>query len=346
MSFVAPSESPFCKNVLVGVGGSERSFIALLYAVSLARAGRGTLEAVIVEEQRFSNSMSMAPGPMLQHLIDVSESLARQWGGDVARRVRRVASERGMPVKVTRVQGRVTDGILNAAQRASVVVLGKRGHQPEAGDLLGPNTELIVRGTHKPVLLTPDHHVKPKRILLTYAGKALGPLLLATGAAMAGLFKAPLEVFTVGDQSAQLARIQEQARLELSKINPNAGSVSFRSEAGDPATTIAHQTAIDTLLVMGAYGHSRLYRMTLGSVTEQVIRESNGPVLLTGKHVAASSTLPQHEYGTSRIAPHVVRPPDASPSREEGAEGPRAGVPQASLEPLRDRGVQDVGVNP
>ncbi|UCF34622.1 MAG: universal stress protein, partial [Phycisphaerales bacterium] len=251
---MASSESPFCQNVLVGVSGSERSFIALLYAVSLARAGRGTLEAVIVEEQRFSNSMSVAPGPMLQHLIDVSESFARQWAGDVARRVRRVASERGMPVKVTRVQGRVTDGILNAAQQASVVVLGKRGHQAETGDLLGPNTELIVRGTHKPVLLTPDHHVKPKRILLAYAGKSLGPLLLATGVAMAGLFKTPLEVFTVDDQPARLARIQEQARLELSNINPNAGSVSFHSDSGDPASAIAHQTAIDTLLVMGAYG--------------------------------------------------------------------------------------------
>jgi nucleotide-binding universal stress UspA family protein len=327
------------------VGGSERSFIALLYAVSLARAGRGTLEAVIVEEQRFANSMSLAPGPMLQHLIDVSESFARQWAGDVARRVRRVASERGMPVKITKVQGRVIDSILNAAQRASVVVLGKRGHQPEAGELLGPNTELVVRGTHKPVLLTPDHHVKPKRILLAYAGKGLGPLLLATGAAMAVLFKAPLEVLTVDDQPARLARIQEQARFELANINPNAGSISFRTDAGDPATAIAHQTTIDTLLVMGAYGHSRLYRMTLGSVTEQVIRQANGPVLLTGKHVAASSAAEQHEHGVSALAPHVNRSPDGSYPCEEDIDGPRADLPQGSRKSLRDRDTQDVGVN-
>jgi nucleotide-binding universal stress UspA family protein len=342
---VAPSESPFCQNVLVGVGGSERSFTALLYAVSLARAGRGTLEAVIIEEQRFSNSMSVATALTLQQLIDVSESLARQWAGDVARRVRRVASERGMPVKVTRIQGRVTDGILNAAQRASVVVLGKRGHQAETGNLLGPNTELIVRGTHKPVLLTPDHHVKPKRILLAYAGKVLGPLLLATGVAMAGLFKAPLEILTVADQPARLGRLQEQARLELSNINPNAGSISFHSDSGDPATAIARQTGIETLLVMGAYGHSRLYRMTLGSVTEQVIRQAKGPVLLTGKHVAASSAHNQHEDGASAVAPHVTRPPAGPYPCEEDVNGPRAGVPQASQRPFRDSGMQDVGVN-
>ena len=37
---------------------------------------------------------------------------------------------------------------------------------------------------------------------------------------------------------------------------------------------------------MGAYGHSRLYRAVLGSVTEQVVHLVPVPVLITGRRGA------------------------------------------------------------
>jgi len=51
----------------------------------------------------------------------------------------------------------------------------------------------------------------------------------------------------------------------------------------EPAAAILRRAAPDTLVVMGAYGHSRLYRMVLGSTTEQVIHACGGPLLLSRK---------------------------------------------------------------
>jgi len=59
--------------------------------------------------------------------------------------------------------------------------------------------------------------------------------------------------------------------------------VTFSVETGDPATAIIKHCADDTLVVMGAYGHSRLYHMVLGSVAEQVMRFASGPALLSAK---------------------------------------------------------------
>jgi nucleotide-binding universal stress UspA family protein len=62
-------------------------------------------------------------------------------------------------------------------------------------------------------------------------------------------------------------------------------SVSFASVDGDPVRVLVQHAEPDTLLVMGAYGHSRLYHVTLGSITERVIRDAHGPVLLASKGV-------------------------------------------------------------
>jgi nucleotide-binding universal stress UspA family protein len=68
--------------------------------------------------------------------------------------------------------------------------------------------------------------------------------------------------------------------------------VTTRLERGDPAATImriAREEAHD-LVVMGSHGHSRIHRALLGSVSEQVLRNSPVPVLLmrAGEQVATA----------------------------------------------------------
>jgi nucleotide-binding universal stress UspA family protein len=47
-------------------------------------------------------------------------------------------------------------------------------------------------------------------------------------------------------------------------------------------TVLAQVAALDAdLLVMGAYGHSRLREMILGGVTRDVLRNMNVPVLMS-----------------------------------------------------------------
>ena len=68
-----------------------------------------------------------------------------------------------------------------------------------------------------------------------------------------------------------------KARLEQAGFNPEA-----RIEAGEAETVIANQVArldID-LLVMGAYGHSRIRQLIVGSTTTALLQSCTIPVLL------------------------------------------------------------------
>jgi len=58
--------------------------------------------------------------------------------------------------------------------------------------------------------------------------------------------------------------------------------VAIRREAGDPAEVIAERVrdAEFDLLVMGAYGHSRIRTLIIGSTTTALIRSCKVPVLL------------------------------------------------------------------
>ncbi|MBN2562268.1 MAG: universal stress protein [Phycisphaerae bacterium] len=274
------SRAGLLDHILVGVGGSERSFVALRYAIDLAKVGQGDLDVIVVEEAAFNMAMALSHGDGLRRLFEGAEDLARRAADELEYDIRRVVNEEDVGTRITRRQGRVTECIVEAAQPVSIIVLGKRGCRAAHGDLLGSNTELIVRRTHKPVLLTPEVHWRPKVVLVAYAGKDLCPKVLATGATVAQNLRLPMHVITVAHDTGRCSAIQDQAREELAGWT---GSLCFVQDKGHPAKAIVGHTTNETLLVMGAYGHSRLYHLTLGSVTEQVMRDAPGLVLLSAK---------------------------------------------------------------
>lgn len=120
---------------------------------------------------------------------------------------------------------------------------------------------------------------------MAFGGKDLGGLALDTGREVARALRVPLEVLTVAAELEVASATQERAKARLSGVE---SQITLSAETGDTATEIIARSAVDTLVVMGAYGHSRLYHMMLGSVTEQVIRFAQGPALLSAKQVTPS----------------------------------------------------------
>ena len=212
--------------------------------------------------------------------MEDAERLAAIAGDRVERQIQQLARETGLTVAVQRDQGRVADCMVDASGRASLLVLGKFGHRHDHGGLLGTNSELIIRRAHKPVLLTPERFVWPRRVLIAYGGKALGDEVLQTGITCSQALGLPLQVITVERDAARRSSLWEKAKDQFAEA---AATATFEHDEGDPSSAIVRRTANDTLLVMGAYGRSKLYRMILGSVTTEVMRAAHGLVLLTAK---------------------------------------------------------------
>lgn len=156
------------------------------------------------------------------------------------------------------------------------------GHRGEAGDssgrLLGSHLASVIRTLHRPILVCPEHFQAPRNLLLAFDGSPgcrQGVELLAASPLCRGL---PVHVLMVGSDSDEARSQLQWAEQQLQGDHP----VHLALRAGEVAATLhayQHEQAID-LLVMGAYGHSRLHQFLVGSTTTQLLRASSGPVLI------------------------------------------------------------------
>ena len=267
-------------RMLVATGGSEPSLSALRFALHLARDASSRVEALIVEDVYLPPGAMFAHGESLAQLMRQAEGLAAYAWNETEHQIKRIANEHGVSIAVRRESGRVADVLIGASQTASLILLGRRGCRPGASGRLGPNAELVVRRTHKPVLLAPLKFRAPQKVLVAYGGKDMGAIALEMGIVIADTLQLPLSILTVERDEQRREEIQQRAKQHQPKLGTCA---SFEHDKGERAAAILRRAAPDTLVVMGAYGHSRLYRMVLGSTTEQVIHACGGPLLLSRK---------------------------------------------------------------
>lgn len=277
----ASQPEALCDQIVVGVGGSERSMTALEYGLLLARAANSQAEAIIVNEIHVSLAMTLAHGDTLERLMTQAEAIAERETKRIADRIREMAHRCGTQVAVSTEQGYVVDALTDASARATLAVIGKRGLQSDQDEgLMGPNAELFVKRTNKPVLLTPSRFEQLERVVVAFGAKAPGSTNLRSGAALAQYLQIPLCVVTVQPDDTRACAVRELAEQELDKIGATA---DYEMHVGDPASGLLAYSTPNAIIVVGPSGRSRLSRFILGNVTEEVMREAQGPVLITAK---------------------------------------------------------------
>jgi nucleotide-binding universal stress UspA family protein len=178
--------------------------------------------------------------------------------------------------------GFLVDSLDPLEAEADVIVLGKRGEAAEfASGHLGANVDRIVRSSRKPCLVTPGQFTPIERLLLAYDGsKSCQKLLefLVTSPAFHGL---ELHILTVAKTADDEDAI---AHLKVAEMQAQAAGFSPIGQVipGNPEQVIANyvESHAINLLLMGAYGHSRIRHLVIGSTTIQLLRSSHIPVLL------------------------------------------------------------------
>jgi nucleotide-binding universal stress UspA family protein len=156
-----------------------------------------------------------------------------------------------------------------------LLVLGKGSH----GDALGVHIEPTIRALHRPILLTDKPLVSPKRFLLAFDGSATSRKALQMVADSPLLKGAACSLVMVGPSTFDTRKELESAEQQLAE----AGfEVNAELLAGEVDEVILEQLATQQadLLVMGAYGHSRIRQLLVGSTTSTLVRRSNTPLLL------------------------------------------------------------------
>ncbi len=163
-----------------------------------------------------------------------------------------------------------------------LVVLGKRGEAAEfASGHLGANLERIVRSSHKPCLVTSRQFKPIERVLVAYDGSPSSQKILqfiADSSIFAGL---ELHIVTVAKSVAEEVAIarMESAKQWLQQAGFEAVCSVIEGHSEKAIANYVTEQDI-SLLLMGAYGHSRIRHLVIGSTTAQMLRSSHIPVLL------------------------------------------------------------------
>lgn len=188
--------------------------------------------------------------------------------------------ERGaVDVRTVHRHGGIIETILEREEGARVVIIGKRGDSHEfAQGHIGSNIERVVRASTKPVLVASREYTEPQHIIFAYdaspaADRALGRLVESS------LFTSlPVNIVMADTDNEAHRRALNSAAARLGEERV----VTTTLEPGKPESLIAgivEQTP-GAMLVMGAYGHSPIRTLIVGSTTTTMIRTVHVPVLL------------------------------------------------------------------
>jgi len=182
-------------------------------------------------------------------------------------------------VRTLHRHGGIVETILEREADARLVVIGKRGAGHEfASDHIGSKIERVVRASDRPILIASRAVEEPRAIVFAYDASK------AANRALERLLNSPL--FTGLPVHMVLAETDDAAhRHALDKAAGQLrGSRDVRTtlQGGKPETVIADIVAQTpgAMLMMGAYGHSPLRTLIVGSTTTAMIRTVHVPVLL------------------------------------------------------------------
>ncbi|GJQ57839.1 MAG: universal stress protein [Candidatus Scalindua sp. AMX11] len=275
------------KTILVPVDGSDSCLVAVDYAIELSRIFDAELVGVsIIDIKRLAGPFMRDLGTSIGGMVPYA---------DFQRKIRQILEEMAIAAldefegkcksaKVSFIrekrEGIVSKEIVSAAKRCDMISMGMAGEHALWRDaLLGSNLESVARQTHKPILVAPGKYKKISKMLIAYDGSAFSNKALATGATIAQKAGIPITVIHVSDDKAGGEIVLSQAVGSLKDYNVTYDTVI---EGGEPAQAIVDvgKKGNYDLMVMGAYGHSRLRELVLGSSTVQIMRNVNCPLVL------------------------------------------------------------------
>mgnify|MGYP006192229105 CR=1 FL=1 len=221
---------------------------------------------------------------LLQQLAELDEKhskLALQRGRLILDAARQQIEQAGVSSADDRLRhGQLLDTLSELESQTRLLVLGKRGFSSaDAHGHMGLHVERVIRSVHKPILLTQQQFKTPQRIMLAFDGSATAQKSLQMLAASPLCRGLPVHLVMAG-ADVEAARAQMDSAAQILR---NAGfDTKVAIVAGEPDIVLNQyqQEHVIDLLVMGAYGHSRIRQFIVGSTTTAMICKAKCSLLI------------------------------------------------------------------
>lgn len=272
------------KRILVPTDGSEAATVGCKYGIELARQLEGKIHGYHVIDIRLLEgpflrdiSASLGTAPFVNYQNNISMVLEAR-GKAILEAFEDLCEASGVVCETSQDTAALVRSIVEKSELFDLLVLGRGGEHSEWLDgIAGSTTQAVIRRTGQPVLVTATAEVGRKRLLVAFDGSKSASHALQLGTSLAESWGSALEVLAVGSTKGE--SMLEEARSYLEAHNMNA---TYTLREGDPSEAItgyATESGAE-LLIMGAFGHSKMREWVVGSVTAYVLDHAPCPLLL------------------------------------------------------------------
>ena len=162
-----------------------------------------------------------------------------------------------------------------------LLVMGRQGETHEhAAAAVGSHLENVTRTLQKPILVALDDFKAPERFLLAYDGSTTANKALKMVAQSPLLKQVPCHLVMAGKRVERQREQLANAETMLKGNGFDVTTVTLEEEEVRPALINYIKAEQIDLMVMGAWGHSRIRQMLVGSMTNWMLHNSPIPLLL------------------------------------------------------------------
>lgn len=176
--------------------------------------------------------------------------------------------------------GTLVDCLKDVETDTGLVVIGRKSERSNlVSDAVGSQVENVVRAISCPVLVVSKRFTIAQRFLIAYDGSDTGRRCIEKLAASTLLKGLDCHLLMVGGQTTSS---HEQISWAKDVLQQNNYAVTAAIHGGEADTVIGNYCKAERidLLVMGAYGRSRIRQFFVGSTTTKMLRQVQIPLLL------------------------------------------------------------------
>ena len=274
------------RTILIGLDGSSSCESAIALGIEWSQRMRCVLVGLTVIDHRPlapAPAMLFGQGEYVDRTEEISLSEGRQRTTACLDDFTHRCADASLACEVIETVGHTSEEICMEAQRFDLVLLGHHTsfRKPDSDDDASM-LRRVLRNVPRPVVIAPEKPRGGRSVLVACTGRL--PAARAVYAFQSsGLdFGDPVHVLNVATDEKSAAAPAYRAAEFLRFHQIDAKALPIVSEA-PPAQVILEQAAqLDArLIVMGAYGESKVREFFLGSVTRTILDQAEAPLFLS-----------------------------------------------------------------
>lgn len=277
-------------KILTCIDGSKYSKSCCEYAAWVAQRLRAEIDIVYVTDLRqfevpfvadLSGSLGLQP---YQSIMGELQQLEEQKAKLVLEQAESQIRSCGYSGEITRIHktGFLVDSLSDLEESAEFVVIGKRGENANfAAEHLGSTMERVVRASARPCLVASRAFKSVEKILLAYENVPSCNAAVDYFCNSESFSDIELHLVSVSKKDGESEVLAELKAAEdrLRSAGLNVSCQMLHGAVAPSLSEYAKESGI-SMLAMGAYGHSKIRHLIIGSTTTEILRDCRLPTLL------------------------------------------------------------------